>query len=146
MDNQLKDQVRELILEDSEIVALLGANHDPYNKTGAPSHEHSVIDYINASPEVVAPFITIRAGESVFAGPTTLTNAFILLRCYNEKDKTFYTINEVMSRVRKLLNGHIFTLEGYANVETVWETTSAELPDEGLDLRYREIQFRVQLT
>ncbi len=75
-----------------------------------------------------------------------MTNAFLLVRCYNERDKSYYTINKLASQVKQILDGKRFAVEGYATVEVVWETTSAELPDDAYDMNYRQATFRIQLT
>lgn len=143
--NDIKDQARTILQGDTQLIDMLHENNNPYNKDQPASKQESIVDYLNAD-EMIAPFITLRADQEVLVGRTHLTHAFLLVRCYNERDKTFYTINELVSRVKQLINGQRFTIEGYSTVETVWETTSSELPDDGVGLNYRELQFRIALT
>lgn len=143
--NDIKAEVRDILLQDAVLLEKLAVNNNPWNKDAVATKKNSIVDHLNVD-EMVPVFVTIRSDVIALAGQTHLTNAFLLVRCYNERDKSFYTINEVLSRVQKLLNGKRFPVAGYATVETVWETTSAELPDDGLGLNYREAQFRIQLT
>lgn len=143
--NDFKTAAWQLLKADVDLVQQLAENNNPYDPLATTSKVESIVDYLQGG-KMVAPFITLRADNETLVGRTHLTNAFLLVRCYNEKDKSFYTINELVSRVKHLLDGQRFTLEGTPNVETVWETTSAELPDDGYDLNYRELTFRIQLT
>lgn len=143
--NDIKTAAWAILKADPEILDKLAENNNPYDPEAATSKENAIVDYLQGG-KMVAPFITLRGDAETLVGRTHLTNAFLLVRCYNEKDKSFYTINELASRVKRLLDGKRLALEGTPNVETVWETTSAELPDEGYDMNYRELTFRIQLT
>lgn len=144
--NDIKDQAYQLLAADPELVELLAVNEHPFDPdTIEASKQNSITDYLQAG-KMTAPFITLRGDDISLVGRTHLTNAFLLVRCYNEKDKSFYTINKALSRVQRILNGQRFPVEGYSTVEVVWETTRAELQDDGLDMNFREQQFRIQLT
>lgn len=143
--NTIKTAAWEILKADTTILETVAENNNPYDPESPASKENAITDYLQGG-KMVAPFITLRGDAETLVGRTHLTNAFLLVRCYNEKDKSFYTINELASRVKQLLDGQRFTLEGTPNVETVWETTSAELPDDGYDMNYRELTFRIQLT
>lgn len=143
--NDIKLRVFQILTADVTLTNMLAPNHPAYNQTAAKTREASVVEFTQAGSKI-APFITLRLNATTLVGKTHLTNAFLLIRCYNERDKSFYTINEALSRVQRLLDGKRFDINGYNVVETVWETTGAELPDEGLDMNFRESQFRIQLT
>ena len=143
--NDIKAAAWQALINDPTLVQKLADNNDPWNPEAPTSKVNSVTDVANVG-KMVAPFITLNGDAETLAGRTHLTNAFLLVRCYNEKDKSFYTINELVSRVKQLLDGQRFPVEGYATVEVAWETTSAELPDDGVDMNYRELTFRIQLT
>lgn len=144
--NDIKLQAYNLLIADTELISLLATNEHAYDPDTIPaSKANSIVDYLQAG-KMIAPFITLRADDISRAGRTHLTNAFLLVRCYNEKDKSFYTINRALSRVQRILDGQRFTVEGYATVEVAWETTRAELQDDGLGMNFREAQFRIQLT
>lgn len=142
--NDVKTGAREIIRTDEFIVSRLSKNNNPFNKKTPATKQESIVDYLSAD-EMIPPFITLRSDTETLVGLTHLTNAYLLVRCYNSKDKTFFTINEVLSRVKKLLNGRRFAIEGYSTVETVWESTGPELPDDEIGMYFRESVFRVQL-
>lgn len=142
--NDIPAGAREILIADETLLAFLAKNVNPYNKASEATQARSIVSYLKAD-EMHPPFITLRGDTETLVGQTHLTNAYLLVRCYNERDKTFYTINEVLSRVKKLLNGQRFTIAGYATVETQWESTGPELPDDGVGLNFREAAFRVQL-
>lgn len=143
--NDIKTAAWQILSTDAEILAEIAENNSPYDPGIKASKVLSITDAQNAG-SMVAPFITLAGENEVLAGQTHLTNAFLLVRCYNERDKSFYTINKLASRVKQLLDGQRFPVAGYATVEVVWETTSAELPDDAFDMNYREATFRIQLT
>lgn len=142
--NDIKAEARDILVADATLMAFLPENNDPWNQEAPASKKASVADYLNVD-NLIPPFVTLRNDVTTLVGQTHLTNAYLLVRCYNERDKSFYTINEVLSRVKQLLNGKRFNLAGYATVETVWESTGPELPDDGIGMLYREATFRIQL-
>lgn len=143
--NEFKLAVWQALTGDTTLVNKLAPNNNPYDPQIPTAKANAIVDAQNAG-KMVAPFLTVRIEAEQLAGRTHLTNAFLLVRCYNERDKSFYTINELASRVKQLLDGQRFPVEGYATVEVRWETTTGELPDDAYDLNFRELTFRIQLT
>jgi hypothetical protein len=144
MINDIKDGIRNLIIEDGELLEMLAENVPAHDEDGEKDKANSVLDYLEAVGKVPV-FITIRADDETRVGQFDLTNAFVLIRCYNNKDKSFYTINKALDRVRKLLTDQLLPVQGYSTVQLTWETTGSELPDDGLDLIFRESRYRIQL-
>lgn len=145
--NGLKLGIYELLAADTLLCdpesGLLALNANPDSPSEEESRANSIVE-LRHIDKVKPPFISIALDEDRRTG-LVQTDAFVLVRCYNNRDKSFYTINKVLSRVRKLLDGQRLREiegEGYASVEILYESTRPELPDEGVNLNFRESQYR----
>lgn len=142
----LKGAVYNKLIADSTLTGMLAVNPHAIDQNISPSKLNSIIDAIHVDRMKQAPFISLQGGDiNMRAGAMHTADAFIYVRCYNNRDDTFYTINQVQSRVRQLLDGQRFTIEGYASVETVFETERSEQLDEAVNLNFREAQYRSQI-
>jgi hypothetical protein len=141
---ELKGALFDYLVKDDELLTLLAEN-PPWNDPDNQSKLDVVNSIIPASngPMQKTPYITIRSGV-INQNGVNLLDVFFLIRCYNSLDKTYYDIDRVMSRLKALLDKNCLTYgsNGLANVQTLYESTSQEMTDQGWNQNYREQQYK----
>lgn len=138
---QQRELLAQQLIDDATLLGMLEANAPWWEPDGTQSKENSIIPSIKA-PLPNTPFVTIQYSSDNGIGEN-LRDAFFLIRCYNAGDKTFVEIDEVLQRVHALLHRHRFDYTGLASIDTVYESTGAELEDEAFGLNFREARYRV---
>lgn len=94
------------------------------------------------APKRKKPLITVQMGPNNQRGHKFVED-FVYIRCYNSGDKSYITIDDVLSRVKVLLHRHRFEFAGSTSIETLYESTGAELTDEAYGLKFRESRYRL---
>ena len=147
--NEAKNAIRKILQDDDYLCGdegILAVNRNPEDSDATPDRKFAIVDFKHLE-NMKPPFITIKADDetNIGRGPGLVLDAFIQVRCYNTRDKTFFDINGVLSRVRALLHETRLDLgDGNASVETRFELTRPELPEEQINLNFRESQYRTR--
>ena len=132
---------------DADLVAMLAESTPVTNANGTPDKANSIIPMSKVADETSSrpcPLIGIRAGDLQRAGYHTY-DVFVYIRCYNNVDKAYFEINEILSFVNKLLDRKFIPIPTVATAEMVLQSMTGEEYDEGFKLNYRECAFRLQI-
>lgn len=132
---------------DADLVAKLAPSTPITNAEGATDKVNSIIPMSKVADETShrpCPLIGIRAGDLQRAGYHTY-DVFVYIRCYNNVDKAYFEINEILSFVNKLLDRQFIPIPTVATVEQELQSMTGEEYDEGFKLNYRECVFRLQI-
>jgi hypothetical protein len=142
--NDQRRQFVELLQTDSPLLKMLASNKPFWNPAMESSAIYSIRPYDKIDSDTLFPCVTVQVSNENLIG-TKLTDAFIYVRCYNELDKTFVTIDKVLSRVKVILHNHRFLQyeDTAVSIDTVYESTGAEQRDELYKLNYRESRYRL---
>lgn len=136
--------ILELFQNDEELLRLLASNKAFWNSNLDAENRYSILPVDKIYAGMKTPFLTVQiGGENLLE--TKLTNAFVYIRCYNETDKTFIKIDDVLSRVKALLHSHQFAqyADNAVTIDTVYESTGAELTDQAFGLNFRESKYQL---
>lgn len=133
----------EVLQGDEMLLSLLASNAPFWDLDQKPDREFSIVPADKVRQGMEAPFVSVRISVDSLVGEN-LTDAFVYIRCYNTTDKTFVRIDEVLSRVKHLLHRNRFQQfqDGNVNIDTVYESTGAELQDEAFAMNFRESQYK----
>lgn len=142
MHEQYK-QFMQLLQGDEELLRMLADNKPFWNNNLESEAKYSILPADKIWVGIKTPFVSVQlAGENMIG--TMLYDAFFYVRCYNEPDKTFVTINDVLSRAKELLHNHRFVYADNAvSINSVYEATGAELSDQAYNLNFRESRYRL---
>lgn len=143
----MHDQRKELmaILQNDELLVTMLANNKAFwNPNLASKKRYSILPVDKVYEGIKTPFVTVQISNENKVG-TKLLDVFFFVRCYNGIDKTFVTIDDVLSRIKVVLDNHRFSqyADNAVNINTVYEGTGAELIDQTFNLNFRESQYRV---
>lgn len=144
-DNEIRNAVYDMIASNEEIVEALAENANwsqPEGK-GTKSKLNSIMpvdkfDYEKHS----LPVVTIQMGSPVRTD-YHLVEDILYVRCYNNSQKSYVNITEILSKIVKLLHRAELPLNDNRLVECVWTGTTAETIDEAYHLPYREATFTI---
>lgn len=140
---------RKLLLqrlqEDEALLNMLASNKAFWNQNLESEKRYSIIPADKIYKNIKTPFLTVQVTNEVLVGDK-LSDVFVSIRCYNGSDKTFVNIDAVLSRVKELLHNKRFTSydDNTVSINTIYESTGAELSDQAYDLNFRESQYRIQ--
>lgn len=136
--------ILELLQNDEELLRLLATNSAFWNQDLESEARYSIIPVDKIWDGIKTPFVTVQIGGEDLVGHKLL-DAFVYVRCYNDNDKTFVSIDSVLSRVKALLHRHRFAqyADNAVSIDTVYETTGPEASDQAYNLNYRESRYRV---
>jgi len=110
MSSEVRSAIASLLQNDATLTNMLASNKN-WLKGGTPDKKWSIVPLEKVSEKMNVPFITIQASSSNQSGHK-LVEDFFYLRCYNGLDKTYVTIDDVLSRVKVLLHRHSFAFAG----------------------------------
>ena len=131
----------ELLSNDDTLLLMLASNAPYHNPNGVTSKANSIVPSDVANRKMETPFITIQEGNENKIGHVLSQSIFI--RCYNDIRKSYITINEVLDRVRVLLDGVDLTLTDRRHVKTYFESRLPGLVEEAMELKFKEARYRV---
>lgn len=139
--------IANYLKQDAELTDMLAESTPIMDANGTPSKVNSIVPMSKVADETShrpCPLIGIRAGDLQRAGYHTY-DVFVYIRCYNNVDKAYFEINEILSFVNKLLDRQFIPIPTVANPEMVLQSMTGEEYDEGFKLNYRECVFRLQI-
>ena len=136
------EAVYNILIADSELTDMLGENKPFYNADGSSSRVNSVIPADIANRKLTMPILVIREGQELSIG-TTLVSETLFVRCYNEVDRSYVSINNILDRVRTLLADAQLSISDKTSVKVEWEATLSGLIDESLNLKFKESRYRI---
>lgn len=137
--------VFQRLQEDSVLLNMLADNRPFWNQDAEPRAMYSIIPADKIYDGIKTPFVTVQMSNDDLTG-VNVSDAIFYIRCYNDSDKTFISIDDVLSRVKALLHNHLFKdfADEQVVTDTIYEGTLAELTDEAYDLNFRESQYRIR--
>lgn len=142
-----KNAIYDILSEDDTLLAMLAENPPFENPKGSKSAAHSIIPAGYASSITESPFITIQGGPRVKRDPMGhYFDEFIYIRCYNDIEKSFVTIDNILERIQQLLDNKSLTLNNNVSIHLSLETTDMERLDETLNMNYRESSYRSEIV
>lgn len=142
--HEQRRQFLQSLQNDEQLVHQLATNKAFWNENLATEKRYSIIPADKIYDGIKTPFITVQFSNENLVGDK-LTDAFVYVRCYNSSDKTFVTIDNVLSRVKTILHGVRFAqyADNAVSIDTNYESTGAELVDQAYSLLYRESRYRL---
>nr|DAF57007.1 MAG TPA: Protein of unknown function (DUF3168) [Myoviridae sp. ctp4Q36] len=143
-DNEIRRAVYDIIIGDDKIVEMLGENShvsQPENNVKSKFYSVMTADQFDYNKHEM-PVVTIQMGSPVRTDYHLVEN-ILYIRCYNNSQKSFVNITEILSRIVKRLHRAELPLDDNRLVECVWTSTSAESIDEAYNLPYREATFTI---
>jgi hypothetical protein len=143
MDNEVRDAIALRLQTDRKLLKMLPANVNfAATKKDDKNPRWSIVPISKFNPQAMMPQITIQLGSDTLMG-TNLLETLIYIRCYNSSNKTHVEITDVLARVKELLHRAPLRLTGSTSIELVYETTQAEMNDQGYgDIPFRESRYR----
>jgi len=146
--NEIRQVFFDHLIADEQLMALLPANSNWQSLKGRKLSSNSIVPVNQFNPKnIILPALTFQLSADVNAGlnksVSRLFAQSLFIRCYNASDKTYVSIDEILSRVIDLLHRQSFTLDSSVSVQTVYLGSSAELTDQAFNLPYREAQFEM---
>lgn len=144
--NATINAIYEILKNDETLVGLLALNKPYWNPEGTAEKVNSIIpaDVISTSFEM--PFLSIQEGPATKLGERFF-DEFVFIRCYNGVDKTSVELNNILERVKLLLDNAELSLTGsrYGFVRMRWTGSLPPLVDEAFNLRFGEHRYRILL-
>jgi hypothetical protein len=142
--NEIKENIHAILTGDSTLTNMLASNK-PFNKPSrASSKANSVLPWGKATQSTNSPFVSVQGGPETRISDRFYTD-LVYIKVYNGDNKTYVTIDNIVSRIVALLHLQQLGLTNGVAVKTVRESVTAELWDEGLKMNYKEITFRVYM-
>lgn len=132
--------IHDILKADTELLNLLPLNAPYYNRDGTRTRGNSILPNELAERKMVLPVLVIQEGNEVKMG-TELESETIYLRCYNDKRKGYVDINNILDRVREVLDRSVLEISDKRFVKIGWETTLPGLVDESVDLKFKEQRY-----
>ena len=136
-------KIYNVLINDATLLALLAENAPFHDSDGTASKANSIVPADVANRKMETPFITIQEGNENKSGKVLIQSFYI--RCYNNIKKSYITINEILDRVRSLLDGSDLTLTDRRHIKTTMESRLPGLVEEGMELKFKEERFRVEV-
>lgn len=136
----IRTAIHSVLKDDAELLTMLAQNY----KTGSSTLKGSLYSIVPAGygPMKETPYLLIRIEADDLVG-TNMYYASVTVRCYNAPDKTYVEIDKVLARVKALLHRRIVQIANKASLEIRYETSTAELEDQGWQQNFRESQYRI---
>lgn len=128
--------------EDTTLVNMLPSNAPFHDPKGTRTKANSIVPASQIRPDMEKPLVTVQEGTETRIGQKFEDEVFFI-RCYNVIDKTYVEIDQVLARIKVLLDDYDFIFDNSVNVRTRYEIILPGLVDEGLNLRFREQRFRI---
>ena len=139
-----KQTMAEELQEDVDLLKLLASNPPFNDSSGTATKAHSVIPAGKATASTNTPFLTLQGGTEALTG-VKLTEEVFYIRCYNRKDQSYVSIDQILEMVKEIMNDKVFLMSGIQNVKTKYEQTGPELEDQSIGFNFRESRYRLFL-
>lgn len=143
--NSVMTAIVNILKADSTLVNMLGSNKPFYSKGVAQtsSKSNSFIPADMLGNDLNTPIISLGFGTRIRIGDTALESETVYIRCYNDINKSYVEINNIIQRIKLLLDNANLSLSEGAFVKITFDSLSDGLPDEPLNMKFREIIFQV---
>jgi hypothetical protein len=135
--------IYNLLKVNEELLAMLGSN-TPIIGTGTASTANSIVPSDLVNKKLNTPYITIQEGNENKSGGHTMNQSFFI-RCYNDDSKGYIEINEILDKIREILNGSELTLEDRRFIEINFESRLPGLREETMQQKFKEERYRVKV-
>jgi hypothetical protein len=135
--------IYDLLTSDSELLSMLASNAPFYSPNGTKSTANSIVPADMVKRELETPFITVQEGNENKSGHV-LSQTFYV-RCYNDVSKSYIEINEILDKVREILNNSEMTLTDRRHVKSDFESRMPGLVEEAMELKFKEERFRFEV-
>lgn len=134
--------IYDVLSSDTTLLDML-ASQSPFNDPdGTAQTINSIVPADMVKQAMSTPLITIQEGSRLKIGSKLISDT-LFIRCYNEMRKSYIEIDTIIDRVITLLDGVEISIDGKVFVKIEWEVTLPGLPDEPLDMKFKETRFRV---
>jgi hypothetical protein len=134
--------IYNILKDDLELLSMLAENPHFSSLRGSQSKDNSILPSGQIRKDLNTPFLSFQEGSETFFGEEIKRQIFYI-RCYNSKQKTYVEINEVLERVRELLNKAVLVLDDRVSVKCKSEGRLPALEDEPFALNYKEERYSV---
>lgn len=142
IDTQLQGKVYEFLIADPVIIDVLAKNKNWAKPNGKLLDKRNSFIPVNKGPLPNTPYLTYQNIGETPLGEHTNTAVFII-RCYNALQEDFILLNDILSRVKVLLDRKRFSFEGFSAVELRAVGTGTELEDQAWSQNFRELTFQI---
>lgn len=127
---------------DTSLVNMLATNPPFYDPKGTKAKANSIVPADIVEEAIETPFLVLQEGTEVAIGVKLETES-LFIRCYNSKGKSYYEINQILDKVKSILDNSDLTTDSKRVVELQWEATMPGLVDQSLDLKFKEARYRL---
>jgi hypothetical protein len=127
---------------DTTLIGMLGSNTPFFDQNGTSAKVNSVVLSDQVRSEMNTPFITLQEGNENRTGWGMMRQSFFI-RVYNDPRKSYIKINEILDRVRLLIDRVDLELSDRTLVECRMESRLPALEDEGFQLKYKEERYGI---
>lgn len=138
------EKIYLLLSSDTTLTDMLGLNAPFYDDTGTETRANSIVPADMVKRKLNTPFITIQEGSETKIGSNLKDESFFI-RCYNDIRKSYVRVNEILDRVRDLLDGADLELSDRVLVKVSFESRLPGLEEEGMELKFKEERYRLQV-
>lgn len=139
-----KNAIYQKLKADSSLLSMLADNPPYANPSGTKSKANSIVPAGAATAKTATPFITIQGGGEVQVGRKFFVET-MYIRVYDAQPKYFVRIDQVMEKIKSILDHSDLTLTENRFIQIEYESALTELTDEALNLNFREAVFRISL-
>lgn len=142
MEEQRK-AIFKILQSDKKLNDMLPKNYAFWNPTLCDTG-YSILPSSKISKSLNRPFVTIQLSSETLI-EKHLNNTFIYIRCYNELDKTYVEIDNILSRIKEILHSKVqqqFS-DKKVSIDMVYENTSADAIDQAYNLNFRESAYKL---
>jgi len=140
--NKTVEAIYDILAADDTLVSLLALNPPFYNPNGDEARVNSIIPADIVENSMTAPFLVIQEGSELKIG-SKLESQSLFFRCYNDRQKSYITIDEILNRIKAMLDNLEITVENKVVVKLGWEATMPGLLDESLGMKFKESRYRL---
>lgn len=138
------EKIYSLLAADETLTDMLGLNAPFYDPSGTQTRANSIVPADMVKRKFNTPFVTIQEGSETKIGSTLKDESFFI-RCYNDIRKSYVRINEILDRIRELLDGANLELSDRVFVKASFEARLPGLEEEGMELKFKEERYRLQV-
>lgn len=142
--NEIMDELYTLLTDDSELMSKLALNKSAFSNADQESKENSIIPSLNIHADMKPIFLTVKQGPLNLVG-NRMYDVSYEIRCYDSASSTGVEINNVLDRIKEVLDRKQFTLSNKRFIKFKWENRLELLPDEPFNLIYRQDRYRMFL-
>ena len=140
-----KSKIAAALEGDTTLLNMLASNKPYYDPNGALAKVNSIIPAGKANGDMNMPFVTVKVGSATKIGYKFGDQVFYI-RAYDSKERSYISIEEILERIKTLLDNYTLSFTNYGNavpVKLKYEGSLPEQEDQPLDLNFGENIFRL---